>query len=340
MSRDQILKGGKIVVSLTCLGLLLWQFPVSLEEIGATLRSVRPLILAAVLVLLFVQYVVSSAKWRTILLSHDIRLPLPTLVQSYLVGNFFSSFLPSSYMGDLVRVADVGRASGRTYESASSVALERLSGLAALSLVGSVASAYIAAEFAEPMFRLLALLFAGIVLLLAGGFLPGVIEVFERVARRLPVAAARRAAGKVAGAVRGYRRQPGLLLRVMGWSFLFQILAYNIFFLYGRTIGLDLPYLYCFAFVPVIYLLEALPLSVAGIGLRESGLVFFLTRVGFTSSEAIALGILLVCCRYLASLSGGLLYVLRGGGLPTAERATATAASAPAEADAEERRAP
>jgi uncharacterized membrane protein YbhN (UPF0104 family) len=174
-----------------------------------TFRSVNVFLLPIIGLLLFNQFVLSSMKWKSILRSHDINLPLPTLVRSYMIGTFFSAFLPSSYMGDFVRIADVGRATGRSYASASAVVFERLSGLAALAAAGTIASFFISAKYNEPAFRALGILFLGIVGLLTAVFLPGVLELTRTAVRRIRVRLAQRVFDKIAGAVVHYRGRPG-----------------------------------------------------------------------------------------------------------------------------------
>jgi len=100
-------------------------------------------------------------------------------------------------------------------------------------------------------------------------------------------------------------------VRIMAISFTFQILAYTIFYLHTRTLGLGVPYLYCLAFVPIVSLLEALPISIAGLGVREGGLIFFLGKLDVPAADAIALSILILTARYGLNLLGGLLYLTR-----------------------------
>ena len=301
----------KLGISAVLLYLLLQRYPISLATVGETFRSASLGLLAIAVVLLFNQYVLSSIKWQIILRSHGIRLPLGLLVQSYMIGNFFSAFLPSSYMGDFVRIADVSRRTGQSFESAAAVVLERLSGLAALTAAGCAASIYIWQTYDQAVFGRLAWLLGGVLLLLIGVFLPGVLPLLRGIAGRIPVRFVRKAVDRVEKAVTHYRGQPGLLVQILGWSIAFQVAAYTIFFIYGRALHIPLPYVYCFAFVPVVYILEALPISIAGFGLREGGLIYFLGLIGLSSSQAVALGILVVSGRYSMNLVGGLLFAMR-----------------------------
>jgi hypothetical protein len=300
----------RLVVGICLLGLLLWRFPISVEAVVSTLGAIRLPILFVAMILLFNQFVISSLKWRAILRSHGIRLPLARLVRSYMIGSFFSAFLPSSVGGDVVRVVDVARTTGRGFESASAVVFERLSGLAALACVGTVASFYVARAFGEPAFLRLGVLFGMLCAFLVIAFVPGIVEATDRLFGRLPFGTIQRAYERVRGSVVHYRRRPGLLVHILALSFLFQLMAYTIFFLYGRALDLPVPYVYYLAFVPVVYLLETLPVSVAGIGLREGGLLYFLGKMGLTATEAISMSIVVLTCRYTVSLSGGLLFAL------------------------------
>jgi hypothetical protein len=59
---------------------------------------------------------------------------------------------------------------------------------------------------------------------------------------------------------------------------------------------------------PVTSVLLTLPISLAGWGLREGVLVFFLTRQGLSVESALALSLLNGVTILLASLPGGLLW--------------------------------
>ncbi|MCK4822914.1 flippase-like domain-containing protein, partial [bacterium] len=69
--------------------------------------------------------------------------------------------------------------------------------------------------------------------------------------------------------------------------------------------------LYFFLFVPIISVLTMLPISLNGIGIREGAFVFFFTKVGISSAQALSMSILTYTIVLLASLIGGLIYAAR-----------------------------
>lgn len=301
----------KVAFSGTIIGLLLWRYPISLEALSSTFGNINWWVLALVIPLFVNQWVISALKWRVILRSHGLDMAFGGLLQSYIIGIFFSMFLPSSYGGDVVRITDVARSTGRRFESAAAVVLERLSGLVVLAGIGAVSSAYIASAYEEPAFFGFSALLFGILLLLMSAFVPGVLKLFEPIVQIVPLDFLNKAFQKVRDVISHYRNRPVLLVKIVLLSFAFQIMAYTIFYLYGRTIQLPLPYLSYFAFVPVVYLLEALPITIAGIGLREGALVYFLGMFGLPAVDAISLGIVVLTCRYALNLTGGVLFAFR-----------------------------
>ena len=55
----------------------------------------------------------------------------------------------------------------------------------------------------------------------------------------------------------------------------------------------------------MIYLTEVLPISINGLGVRESAFAFFFVQIGLTVGDALAVSVLIVGMRYLVGLLGG-----------------------------------
>jgi hypothetical protein len=117
-----------------------------------------------------------------------------------------------------------------------------------------------------------------------------------------------------------YRRGPRVIARVMAISFVFQFTIVVAVAMLGAALGLRIPFLYYCVFVPLISLLEAIPISIYGLGLRDTGYVLFLTQVGHTRGEAAALSLLYVSASLVYASVGGLIWAFRrgrsGGGAP------------------------
>ena len=299
----------RVVLSMGLMALLYRRMDWS--QLGGILAGARLPLVVLLYALLLLNTVISAVKWRWLLQADRVAVPLPRLVVSYLIGSFLNLFLPSSIGGDAYRIYDVAQY-GRAAKSFASVLADRLTGFIALVVLGFAfgLAGYGALPhkqvFLIPALAMAALL-SGIALLVQRRLL---VRIFEATPARRS-AKLRAFLDGLLDSVAEYRRAPGLFLRIMGLSFLFQLTAIACILILARALGYDTPALYFFIFVPFISLMEALPITIFGLGLRDGLYVFFFTPVGMTQTAALTLALAYVLMTVVYCLSGGLLLLLR-----------------------------
>ncbi|MGO8920853.1 MAG: lysylphosphatidylglycerol synthase domain-containing protein [Stellaceae bacterium] len=79
--------------------------------------------------------------------------------------------------------------------------------------------------------------------------------------------------------------------------------------LLAQALKLPIAWLQCFLVVPVALLMTALPVSIAGWGVREAAFVVGFGFVGLPASDALALSLLLGLVQTLVRLPGGLVWL-------------------------------
>lgn len=303
----------KLGISVLLLAFLYRNTP--LAQIAQVLAQSRPGFLVLVAGIVLVNIALSALKWRILLLADRIDIPFSRLLTSYMIGSFFNVFLPSTIGGDSYRIYDVMRQSGQGARTAASVFADRLSGFVALTLFSVVASFFVAVKIGKPALALLPI-----------AVLIGLLLMLYLLWRKTPVFRLMRLLGldrlpKLAAFVETfcatlarYVGEPGVLARVMAVSFAFQFLLILAVYLMALAIRAQTPFLYFLAFVPLITLMEALPISVYGLGVRDAGYVFFFQFAGMGEAHTRALAILFVAVTFCCALLGGLLYVCRRAG--------------------------
>src|SRR5437867_2168213 len=107
-----------------------------------------------------------------------------------------------------------------------------------------------------------------------------------------------------------------LLARVAVASLAFHLTQVGVQYVLARAAGVALPFSYCLVLHPVISVMTAVPLSVAGIGVREGGYLYFLGRINVDDSIAVTLGLLWFAVTVMAGLVGGALFLASGAALP------------------------
>ncbi len=97
-----------------------------------------PLVLASIGVELLL--ILSSAfKWYMLLHSRGLPVSLWRLLAYYMIGMFFNLILPTSVGGDVVRMHELGRYTGRYADAVASVFIDRFSGMATLVVLALLA---------------------------------------------------------------------------------------------------------------------------------------------------------------------------------------------------------
>ena len=82
-------------------------------------------------------------------------------------------------------------------------------------------------------------------------------------------------------------------------------------FLNTRALALDVPFAAIAVFVPLVSLAGMVPVSVNGLGVREALYILLFGRIGVPAETAVSLALLYLAVTFLASLPGGLAYVMQ-----------------------------
>jgi uncharacterized protein (TIRG00374 family) len=274
---------------------------VSLPDVGKLFAGVNLFWLLLGLCFMVGGVVVSSWKWRAILLVDNVDCPLRVLFKIYLIGIFFNNFLPTSIGGDAIRGYYLSRQCGSSVVGVSSILAERMSGFFVLLLfpfIGFMLSTgFDRKSFPALLFFLLLFLIVTLACFLFppirnrwGSLLPNqisatVVNLSEAMGRYLQCARARSA--MLIGSV----IFNGLVL-LTHWSL-------------ARALHMDLAFADLMIVVPLVIILTLIPLSLNGLGVREGGFVFFLTGLGVGQAEALSFGLLSYALLVIVSLSGG-----------------------------------
>ena len=252
-------------------------------------------------------------RWQMLLHAQGFMAPLGRLSGSYLVATFFNNFLPSNIGGDVVRVRDSSRLTGSTTTSLAVVAIDRILGLGALYVL-----ALVAFLTGGPLVRELA--GARSVLLALGLLFGGLAYVFFRpgIARRVVSAAglarfpwAIKRFETVQSAVHVYRSQVHAVWLAFLGSVALQAIVVYYYFTVARALRIPLPLSACFLMVPLCTLVQTVPISFNGWGIRESVFILYFHQVGLGKDSALAFSLVGAGLIVLMSLSGAIVWTAR-----------------------------
>ncbi len=257
-----------------------------------------------------------AQQWTWLLAGAGIHAPRAALWRLYLVGLFFNNFLPANVGGDAVKVLDLGRREGRTAVVFGATLVDRLLGLGALAMLGLIAVAWGARSGAAALPVMpLAVVLGGILLLLPLLLTPALSGPVGRLVRMLPWPGWRDRFVRIDDALRVHGRRWGRLAALFLFALLVQLLRVATHLLAARALGFDLDgqrALLLLALVPVLGILITLPVSINGIGLRETAAADLFVAAGIVADggSAVAIELVAFAIQLIVSLAGGVLFLL------------------------------
>jgi uncharacterized membrane protein YbhN (UPF0104 family) len=292
----------RVGVSVACLAFLATRVPNPEKEIPSQHHAFTLALLAAAVLMAFVGVILSAWRWQRVLQLFDVHVPMRVLTSHYFAGLFVGNVLPSTIGGDVLRVS---RASGTVQSSEvafASVALERLTGFLALPLLVFVGFA-IKPSMLSGNNAWIAVLVAGISLGILGLIVlaAGHPKIAGRFAGRENWT---RFIGAVHLGIDRLRRDPMQAAPVLATAMVYQLSVVAVFGLVFRALDLGVPIAGVLAFAPAVMMLQVLPISLAGLGVREGALLLFLGAFGVTHGQALAAGLLWYGTMVLVSMFG------------------------------------
>ena len=283
---------------------------VALKDI---MLSISPGMVATVVGLLICIQLISTLRW-SIILKMDLDIPYIKLLAIYLVGMFFNNFLPTIVGGDLIKGYYLYKETGKGGHALASVFLDRYTGLAALMCI-ALAALFLGHRLLEGTG--LILFFVLLVLGFVGASLVIWVDMLHTWAMKLMAKihfyGINKKIDKFYNVLMSYRHHHGIIGKAFLCSFFVQGGVITVYFLLGRGLGIDIPMVYFYLFVPLATVASMLPISLAGLGVREGIFVFLFAKAGVSKELAIGLSLLFFFISVAVSLIGGVLYIRMGG---------------------------
>ena len=287
----------RAVVSITLVAFLVWKIP--LRDVAASLRAFPVSGLLLSLLVMALQLVIGAMRWRRMLVRAGVREPLGRLIADVLVGSAYNMVLPSAVGGDVVRAIRAARRMPEPHHAYSTVLFERMIGIPSLAVVA--APGILVVPGGESLIKptIAVAVVSALVLLFADAPLRKLSSLFAARAPRVASIGA-----GVAADLRGPLGTPGARAEAFAWSLLYQLMGISILTAcivpaWDAHLALAI-----YAGVPLIVLGAMLPITIAGIGLRESLFVVVLGRLGVPEAQALALSFLWLLSYVVLALPG------------------------------------
>jgi len=266
--------------------------------------ALLPAVLAA-LVLLQIQALGAALRWRLVLAAHDRALPFLATWRNVLLGLFGNQAMPSTIGGDALRVWNGWRLGLPLGLATRSLVVDRVFSFLGLILVCAAGLPVMATTAQDPLVArgLLTLVGGGLVcliLLLGLRFVPRAMASWRGVDA---IVALSRSAWAVLGSAR--HAPPVLALMVVP-----HLIDITVTWGYAQALGSPMTWSQMALVFPPAILVAAVPVSIAGWGLREGALVLGFGVIGQPAEVALACSLFYGLSAVATGLIGGAIWGL------------------------------
>jgi uncharacterized membrane protein YbhN (UPF0104 family) len=303
----------KIVVSG---GLLYWLFSkVDAHEVWRIVRTASVPWLGAALVLYLAMVFVSAWRWGLLLGAQGIEMPFRSLTNSFLVAYFFNNFLPSNIGGDVIRIRDTSRAAGSKTLATTVVLLDRGIGMLGLVFVSATGATMAAArsDALGPVgpSLLWAALAGGLAVSVPAVMMPHAVGLLLRPLKALHQEWVGERIERLTTALGRFRAAPRALVKCFAGAVAVQGLLVGFYAAIARALSIPIPLAHLAILVPLSFIVQMLPVSVNGLGVREQTFTSYFKALHLSATSALALSLTSAALVMLFSTSGAFVLMTR-----------------------------
>ena len=304
----------KILKFAICFGLI--YFVISKVDYGplkVIVRDLRIEFCIAIIGVLYVENLIKASKWHTLLQAKNINLSILRIIQVDFASTFLSLFVPSTISLDLFRAYSLSKEVASKKQTASSIIVDRSLSLFALIVVANISVILFYKTIAVPEVVYVSIStllgFVAVVLIINSRFVIRFLRRYETTIKRYKIL---HKLEELRGSVNEYKLHRSKLIKVFFLSVAMQTLRIVVYYLASLAVNANIPFHYFMIFTPIMMFFVMLPISLAGIGMRESSFVYFFAKVGVLGTIAFAIPALVSLMVVISVLPGGLIIALKG----------------------------
>lgn len=303
-------RGVRMAFGIGLLGLLFTQ--VDLAAMAAEISALRLDLLMVLVVAIFVARMIGALRWYLLLRGLHRGVSYAGILRLTFISDFIGYFTPGSLGIEAVRLYGMARTTSDLALTATSMLIERmLSFLAVIVLV--LAALTFQLPGLPPEIGYLAWLALAILGVAVSGLMAPRLRRLTLWALSHPLLLrVYHAAQKVHRSLDQYRARPAVLVATFAISLVAQLGRCAIVAIGAAAFGVHLSFVLFLVIVPVIMLINMLPISIAGLGVRELGFVYLFGQVGVPAEVALSLALLIRVLTILLAAPGAWFYVRRG----------------------------
>lgn len=276
---------------------------IDLTAVLGVVRNMQAEYLVLALLMQLLSAALASYRWYLIMQRLKFQQGPIFFLKSYLKGSFFNQALPGGIGGDAYRVLECSKLGHGKKPAFYGVLLDRVLGLIGILLLNLIANITYPDLLPAAIFHLLN------VIALGGIFAVILFAMFGKIERFAQFKFTRHL-HEISADMRRVYHDPGAIALHSFISVLIHFVSMLAVYFIGTGVGLNYGLLTFLVLVPPVMLLTIAPISLAGWGVREGGMIGLFLLVGADKTLVLSMSVLYGLVLLAASLPGLYLFLM------------------------------
>lgn len=282
----------KLSVTVICLYLVFSK--AGAEQILSIIRSINPLFFLAASLIYILAQLVSAFRWKLLLAE---AFSIRRLFSLYMIGAFFSSFLPGIIGGDAVKAYYLNKDAKKLSLTLASIFMDRYIGYTALMIIGIASFPFALRYFGtSESIWIIPVIFIAFVVgsflffgLRVGRRFKGVADFYDYFSRM--------------------KTKKDAVMKAFLLSLIIQLLNFAMIIVLAFGVGKNIPILVLCVVLPIVVTVTSIPISVSGLGVREGAFMILLGLIGISPGVSTSLSLTWFFSIFVGSIPGLFAYM-------------------------------
>lgn len=275
----------------------------------------RNIMFLALLIFIF-STIINSFRWYLLTAEHNLAITFPKILILNFTGFFFSMFFAGRTGGDFARAYLITKSSQNRALAVSTIIIWRLLGVISLTIISLISSIFLFSLVDDKsLIMYIIFIISSIYFLLFSlsrkSLITKLDPIFSLLYKFLPSLDIRSKITALYSALREYIPMRNLLGINLLLGLITHVLEILSWYLISLSIGIDSSFILFLMIVPIINLLQIIPLTFSGVGLREGAAVVLFGYIGFTDYISLSIGLTFSLFNIILGLIGGIVYLFK-----------------------------
>ncbi len=280
---------------LPIIGIVLFIFilvKINILEVVNEIRNANIFFIAASLIVVLGMFFIQTLKWFVIAREQRIKIPFKEAFKINVITNFYGFITPSK-LGTVIRAEYLKKYTGNIGKGLCNFTLDKIFDLSSVFFMAILFSFMFREKIPFLPIKFFIFIFAGLVLatviFISKSRSKAILRVFLK--RMFPEKMKKKAKMAFDSFYDNIPRKRYFavffMLNVVNW-----VTNYFAVFLIGKSLGINLSFIYFLAILPIGTLISLIPISVNGLGTREAGLISLFSLFGVSASKVFSMSLL------------------------------------------------